>query len=137
MAEVSRDMFERDSSNTWSSSSKPIPMASGRGLRFVAAYLRRRGLDLDPVLRRARIDRKQGGEHPQHRGLAGPVRAEDAEDLSLHDLEVDPVDGAEIAERLGQPRSFNCHECHLVTPRILRTHTLTVGGGGFTGPTRR
>jgi AraC-like DNA-binding protein len=33
-----------------------MPMASGRGFRFVVAYLRGRGVDVDPVLRGAGID---------------------------------------------------------------------------------
>ena len=33
--------------------------------------------------RRPAVDRQQRREHPQHRGLAGAVRAEDAEDLAL------------------------------------------------------
>ena len=61
-----------------------------------------------------RVDRQQRGEHPQHRRLSGPVRAEDAEDLALANLEVDPVDGAKPAERLDQPRGVNSGGCHLV-----------------------
>ena len=54
----------------------------------------------DPRL--ARVDRQQRREHPQHRGLAGAVRSEDAEDLALAHLEVDAVDGAQVAELLHQ-----------------------------------
>ena len=53
-------------------------------------------------LRVARVDRQQRREHPQHRRLAGAVRAEDAEDLALAHLEVDAVDGAQVAEGLHQ-----------------------------------
>ena len=38
----------------------------------------------------------------QHRGLAGAVGAEDAEDLAAAHLEVDAVDGAQVAEGLDQ-----------------------------------
>ena len=62
----------------------------------------------------ARVDRQQRREHPQHRGLAGAVRPEDAEDLALADLEVDAVDGAQVAERLHQPaRVDGCCLCHV------------------------
>jgi hypothetical protein len=38
---------------------------------------------------------EQGGEHPHRGRLAGPIRAENAEDLSHLDAQVDPVDRAE------------------------------------------
>ena len=49
------------------------------------------------------VDREEGGEHLEHGGLAGAVGAEDAEDLAAVDLEVDPVDGALVAELLDEP----------------------------------
>jgi hypothetical protein len=35
----------------------------------------------------------QGGEHPQRGGLAGPVRAEEADDLAGFHVQVDAADG--------------------------------------------
>ena len=55
--------------------------------------------DLGP----AAVDVQQGGEHPEHRGLAGAVGAEDAEDLAAVHLEVDAVHGALVAELLDEP----------------------------------
>jgi hypothetical protein len=43
-------------------------------------------------------------EHPEHRRLAGAVRAEDGEDLAGADLDVDPVDGATSPKVLTRPR---------------------------------
>ena len=43
--------------------------------------------------RLARRGRQQRGEHAQRGGLAGPVRAEEAEDLAGADVEVDTADG--------------------------------------------
>ena len=40
---------------------------------------------------------EQPGEHLQRGGLAGAVRAEEADDLAGLDLEGDPVDGAHLA----------------------------------------
>ena len=51
----------------------------------------------------AAVDRQQGREHLEGRGLAGAVGAEHAEDLAATDLEVDPVDRPEVAERLDEP----------------------------------
>ncbi len=44
--------------------------------------------------------RQEAGEHPDRRRLAGPVRAEKAEDLAPPDVEGDPIDGHEVAEAL-------------------------------------
>ena len=57
----------------------------------------------------------EGGQDAQRGGLAGAVRAEEAEDLALGHLEVDAADGFDHvglpslagAERLPQPRSFD------------------------------
>src|ERR1035441_5070458 len=42
--------------------------------------------------------REQAEQHPDHRGLAGAVRAEQANDLAGTYLEVDPPHGGELAE---------------------------------------
>jgi hypothetical protein len=51
----------------------------------------------------AAVDGQQCGQHAQLGRLARAVRAEDTEDLSGGDLEVDAVDGAVRAEGLDQP----------------------------------
>jgi hypothetical protein len=48
----------------------------------------------------AGVDREQRREHPQRRRLPRPVRAENPKDLALTDVEVDSVDGTELAECL-------------------------------------
>ena len=54
--------------------------------------------DERPALRRD--DRRR--QHPDRRRLAGPVRAEQAEELAAADLEVEPVDGNEVAVDLAE-----------------------------------
>ena len=44
----------------------------------------------------------QAEQHPHHRGLAGPVRPEEAVPVPLAHLQVDPVDGKHPAVALGQ-----------------------------------
>ena len=51
---------------------------------------------------RARRDRGHARDHAHGRGLAGPVRSEETERLAPLDLEVDPVDGDEVAEPLDE-----------------------------------
>ncbi len=46
---------------------------------------------------------QQRGQHPHRGRLAGPVRAEEAEDFALLDLEVDPLHGEHLAEGALQP----------------------------------
>ena len=41
--------------------------------------------------------REERREHPERGGLAGPVRAEEAEDLAGADVEVDAADGFDVA----------------------------------------
>jgi hypothetical protein len=55
-------------------------------------------LDLAAVRGEERREDLHGGRLP------GPVRAEEREDRSLCDLEVDPVEDGVVAERLSQPR---------------------------------
>ena len=47
-------------------------------------------------------DRRDAADHPHRRGLAGAVRAEEAERFAGRDVEVDGVDRGEVAEALGQ-----------------------------------
>src|SRR5690606_17022378 len=78
------------------------------------------------------VDREQGGQHAQHGRLARAVGAEDAEDLSGRDLEVDAVDGAAAAEGLDQPLGADGRGgrgCRRHAPRVRRC--------GFTGPPAR
>src|SRR4051812_41719559 len=73
----------------------------------------------------ARVDREQRREHPQHRRLAGTVRTEDAEDLALAHLEVDAVDGPQVAEGLHQAACLDsgCSDlCHGRKARRPRFH---------------
>jgi hypothetical protein len=68
------------------------------------------GADVGPVGRGVhphhpevtRADRRDTADHPHRRGLAGPVRAEEAERFARGDVEVDVVDGDELAEALRQ-----------------------------------
>ena len=76
------------------------------GLRHVA------GLVLDALALRADVaagDQRaaagrlqQPAQHLDRRGLAGPVRAEEAEDLTALDAQRELVDGAHLAEATGQ-----------------------------------
>ena len=54
---------------------------------------------------------EQGREHVDGRALAGAVRAEEAEDLALVDLEIDGIDGPEGAEVLAE---FRHHDHRLL-----------------------
>ena len=54
----------------------------------------------DPQL--ALGDRRDAADHAHRRRLAGAVRPEEAERLAAVDLDVDPVDGGEVAEPLDQ-----------------------------------
>ena len=87
--------------------------------------------DLGP----AAVHRQQGREHLQHRGLAGAVRPEDTEDLAAADLEVDPVDGAQRAERLDQ--TGRPHGQLGAGGGVIRVHVPTVRVLGFTPPSQR
>ena len=54
------------------------------------------------IRERAGRDRRHAADHPHRRGLAGAVRAQEAERLALRDVEVDGVDRRELAEPLRQ-----------------------------------
>jgi hypothetical protein len=79
----------------------------------------------DPGL--PRIDRQQGGEHPQGRRLSRTIGAEDAEDLALANMKVDSVDGTELTEGLDQAGGVNgCCSCHGKDgkrPQLHRSYT--------------
>ena len=51
---------------------------------------------------RPRRDRRDAADHPHRRALAGAVRPEEAERLAALDVEVDAVDGDELAEALDE-----------------------------------
>ena len=51
---------------------------------------------------RAVRDRRDAADHPHRARLAGAVGAQEAERLAPRDVEVDPVDGREVAEALRQ-----------------------------------
>jgi hypothetical protein len=53
---------------------------------------------------------EQRGEHPQRRGLAGAVGAEEPDDLTLGHVEVDAVDGAHLGLLLALPGLEGLHE---------------------------
>src|SRR6185503_4263354 len=56
---------------------------------------------------RAGVGLEQGGEDPHHRGLAGAVGAEQGEDASPRDVEVNAAQHLELAVRLLQPLYVN------------------------------
>jgi hypothetical protein len=49
------------------------------------------------------IGPQQGGQHPDHGGLPGPVRSEQAEHPAGRDRQVDPVHRQGLAEHLDLP----------------------------------
>ena len=67
--------------------------------------------------RLARGRPEDAAEHPDGRGLARPVRAEEAEDLAAADAEGDVVDGGEFAERLGQAADVDAGPPSPLMPR--------------------
>jgi hypothetical protein len=50
----------------------------------------------------AAVRREDRGEDADRRGLAGPVRAEEAEDRPAGDVEIDPVQRDDVPEPLAQ-----------------------------------
>ena len=56
---------------------------------------------------RAAGQRRDAADHPHRRGLAGAVGAEEAERFAGRDVEVDGVDGGELAEPLRQPAGMD------------------------------
>ena len=76
----------------------PVTPSSWRIMCGLASYVDPEDLGL------ALVDRQQGGEHPQHGGLAGAVGAEHAEDLAAADLQVDAVHGALVRRRSSRAR---------------------------------
>jgi hypothetical protein len=61
----------------------------------------------DARLAVARLE--QAAQEANHRGLAGTVRAEEAENGAFCDLEADMVNGSEVAEPFGQPFTLDHH----------------------------
>ena len=90
------------------------------------------------MLASPRVDGEQGGEHPEHRGLAGAVGPEHAEDLAAADLEVDVVDRSLGAEGLDQPGGRDGQVgVGQVGVRQLCHAAKRGGQAGFTPPSRR
>ena len=79
-------------------------------------------------LRAAAVHGQQGREHLEHRGLAGAVGSEDAEDLAAAYLQVDPVDGPQVAEGLHEAVGRNCQ---LGRGGGVRVHDHDCEGRGF------
>ena len=63
------------------------------------------------TVERAVGDRRDAADHPHRRGLAGAVRAEEAERLAGRDVEVDGVDRGELAEPLRQAAGMDERWC--------------------------
>ena len=63
----------------------------------------------------AAVAAQQPEQHPDRRGLAGAVRAEEAVHLARADVQVEPVERPEAAERLHQPADVD--DCSSVTTR--------------------
>src|SRR5207249_2849515 len=59
----------------------------------------------DPHLAGTRPE--QPGEHADRRGLAGGIRAEEGEKFTARDLEVDVIDGDELAEMFAKSAGGN------------------------------
>ena len=78
---------------------RPPDAEARRGPRASGPAGRRRGSVIAPVVHGA-----EAGDAVHERRLAGAVRADEADDLALADLEVDVVDGAQAAELHGDAR---------------------------------
>ncbi len=73
---------------------------------------------------------QQRRQHPHRRRLAGAVGSEEAVDLALVDLEVDALDGEDLAEGALEPLDRDCP--HARSPAARRPRT-----GGFASTQRR
>jgi hypothetical protein len=69
---------------------------------------------------------QQGGEHPERGGLAGAVRAEESDDLTLGDVEVDAVDGADLLLLLAVLGVEGLHESPCMNHRFACGHGGTL-----------
>ena len=78
---------------------------------------------------RARRRLVEAGHAVHERGLARPVRADDAEDLALSDREVDAVHGGEAAELLRDPASLEDGMARDSRHVSLRRALITSPGG--------
>src|SRR5690349_18202156 len=76
---------------------------------------RTQGLTEDQSVSRAW--RQKPGQHPHGRGLAAPVRANKAEDLTPLDSEADPIHGDEVAKPTRQVACDNCRVIGRDAPR--------------------
>ena len=70
-------------------------------------------IDVEPVDQRGALARRQQrAEHPDRRRLAGPVGAEEPEDLPARNGEVDPAHGLDlVAEAADEPPSLDRGLC--------------------------
>ena len=85
----------------------------------------------------ALVDVQERREHPEHRGLAGAVGAEHTEDLAASHLEVDPVDGALVAELLDEPGGADREVRGSGQGVVSCGHGGTVRAPGFIAVARR
>src|SRR5215211_1910061 len=60
----------------------------------------------------------QSEKHPECRGLARPVRAQESSDRSVHHIETEIIYGCNVAESLGQSANGDCG--HLMSLRRSR-----------------
>ena len=74
--------------------------------------------------------RQQAGQHFHRRGLAAAVGADKAEDLAAPDVEIDMIDGGEIAEAAGQPSRGNDRRAAVV-PARRNDQLLRASAGRF------
>ncbi|GEM_PF-6197601 len=93
-------------------------------------------------LGRSGVDPQQGGEHPEHGRLAGAVGAQHSEDGAAWDVEVDAVDGPQVAEGLDQSSgpdgrvNGGVRAGKSARPRFHRTLTAVSRGFGVAGGRR-
>ena len=76
-----------------------------------AHLVRRRDEVVAHDARRARVGPRQRRQHAHQRRLAGAVRAEDGEDHAARHVEVDAVDGAQVAEPLDEAARVDGGSC--------------------------
>ena len=75
---------------------------------------------------RALVGPQQGGEHPQQRALAGPVRPQHGQALAGRQLHVHPVDRPPLAEALHEAgRPHELAALYSVTSSTVKTRNTT------------
>jgi hypothetical protein len=99
------------------SSSKVDHLATGEGRpeRYVARHVRQPAVqrrDVPPGIAaehpdRAAVRPQQAEQHPQGRGLSGPVRAQEAMHLAGAHLQIEAVEGPGAPEGLDQARAVD------------------------------